>query len=107
MVAAIHKIIHSCHILSVKCVALLEANTNKYHHGAQFSIPVSALHQSSFNIHLWEVISLCQNSVYGFKCFVMWNFAGLVMAQPQPLTKAVYRQELYQITAVLAHFTSV
>jgi len=47
MVAAIHKIIHSCHVLSVKCVALLEANMDKNHHGAQFSIPVSVLPQSS------------------------------------------------------------
>ena len=105
---------------------------NKHHHGAQFSIPVSVLHLGNsacsctwaslhccqnitfstplfftFNIHLWEVICLPQNFVYGFKCFVMWNSAGLVMSQPQPLTKAVYRQELDQITTVLAQFTSV
>jgi len=32
-----------------------------------------------FNIYLWEIISLPQNSVYGFKCFAMWNSARLVV----------------------------
>jgi hypothetical protein len=53
MVAAIHKIIHSCHILSVKCVALFEGNMDKNHHGAQFCISVSVLHQSSGKFSLF------------------------------------------------------
>ena len=33
----------------------------------------------TLHIHLWEGISLPQNSVYGFKCFTMWNSAMLVV----------------------------
>jgi len=90
VVEAIHNAANAWRDLPVKGVALSEGETDGNHHGAQLSIPVSVLHQSSCKfcagLHYTTVTSSTSPRHLLFAFCDIGNVAGT--AQQQAYLKA-------------------
>lgn len=67
--------------------------------------------QQIYHFHCKTIYKMLVSLVFICECVTHFDYFTVLQhgtsTQPQPLTKVVYRQELDQVMAVLARFTSV